>query len=412
MATRETREQIDSSNNLDLQAEITRVAFHKLAPTIFVGAVGMCGATALLAYNFHDAWLWGLTSVMILIGALRTAVPVAFARRKNRELTATSARRWIYVYAGLSALNCCNLAASTLYNFSHHNQTAQFICTMGVFLLCAAMGSNFGLKPWMAQGCGLIVLASLAYPIAQSSDPVLAWDGCGMIALFLLMFCKLVSSKYEMVVEQLRMKSTMSYLAEHDALTGLANRRQFEASLAETCQKPGTFAVLFLDLDGFKKVNDTHGHATGDVLLQQVASRLKETVHQSDLVSRLGGDEFAILHRPLATVQSTEALARHILGCVSAPYSIEGHAIRIGTSIGIQLSTPGRNDPDRLLSEADDALYKVKQTGKGEFRFVESTGAVVIAGPRAPSPDSGRRTSKEGAGAGIGRGKLLIGVGE
>lgn len=169
-------------------------------------------------------------------------------------------------------------------------------------------------------------------------------------------------------------------LAHHDALTGLANRvllrQELEQALAAVAPQGKSNAVLYLDLDHFKYVNDTFGHEMGDALLKTVAERLRNCVRVDnpirigDVVSRLGGDEFAILQRDVSRREDCIALATRIVEIVGAPYNIKGHELVIGTSIGIALAQAGIT-PGLLLKQADMALYRAKADGRGTFRFFE-----------------------------------------
>ncbi|GJE43985.1 hypothetical protein AEGHOMDF_3171 [Methylobacterium soli] len=152
-----------------------------------------------------------------------------------------------------------------------------------------------------------------------------------------------------------------------DSLTGLANRPAFASALDAVCTDPaGTdFAVLFVDLDGFKAVNDTHGHGVGDAVLIAVAERLREATRASDLVARLGGDEFVILARGLDGADALR-LARRLVRDLARDMRVgDVPRIRIGGSVGIACAGPGRRDATELLRQADSALYRAKTLGKG-----------------------------------------------
>lgn len=181
-------------------------------------------------------------------------------------------------------------------------------------------------------------------------------------------------SLHEDVTERKRQEERITHLARHDALTSLANRvlfrEQLEQSLLRLVRGQG-FAVLCLDLDHFKAVNDTLGHPVGDALLKQVSERLLACVRQGDLVARLGGDEFAIIQASVRDPARTETLAQRIVEAVGEPYFIEGHRIEIGTSIGITLAPRDGSGPDQLLKNADLALYRAKDAGRGRFAFFE-----------------------------------------
>jgi diguanylate cyclase (GGDEF)-like protein len=165
-----------------------------------------------------------------------------------------------------------------------------------------------------------------------------------------------------------RLHEEITHLASHDPLTGLANRRllreHMEQALAGVREDEET-AVLYLDLDHFKEVNDSLGHPAGDALLQQVADRLRRTVRASDKVARLGGDEFAIVQVcSQASIRAAD-LADRIIAAVSEPYEIDGHEVTIGASIGIALCSGPLARPDQLFKDADNALYCAKSTGRG-----------------------------------------------
>lgn len=164
------------------------------------------------------------------------------------------------------------------------------------------------------------------------------------------------------------------FLAHHDALTMLPNRVTFQERLRnalERINRVDTLAVLCLDLDRFKVVNDTVGHPIGDALLKAAADRLRQCIRTGDLIARLGGDEFAIVQTQIAQPTDITALAARMIECISAPYVIEGHHLVIGLSIGIAVAPTDGLDQDRLLKNADMALYRAKADGRGVYRFFE-----------------------------------------
>ncbi len=162
----------------------------------------------------------------------------------------------------------------------------------------------------------------------------------------------------------------IAYLARYDSLTGLPNRTLFQDALDQACAQPVPFALMCLDLDGFKAVNDTLGHATGDSLLMAVAGRMRGCLREGDVVARLGGDEFAVL-QSRGDAQTAGLLARRLIEHVAEPYRIGGVPASVGLSIGIALSDGSGAEPDALLRGADLALYQSKGQGRGTWQFFE-----------------------------------------
>jgi diguanylate cyclase (GGDEF)-like protein/PAS domain S-box-containing protein len=166
------------------------------------------------------------------------------------------------------------------------------------------------------------------------------------------------------------------FLAHHDALTGLANRFQLNdiatREVAAARRSGKTLAVLCMDLDRFKSVNDTVGHDGGDFLLKQVADRIRETVRSTDIVARTGGDEFVVIQTELSQASDAAQLARRLIDRLSEPYDINGQPFRIGASIGIAIHPRDGDQVDVLLKHADLALYQVKSKDRGDLCFFEA----------------------------------------
>jgi diguanylate cyclase (GGDEF)-like protein len=161
-------------------------------------------------------------------------------------------------------------------------------------------------------------------------------------------------------------------LAYYDPVTGLANRRQFEISLKQEIARAKryhyTFALLYLDLDYFKSINDTFGHDIGDLLLQEVASRLQTNVRAGDIVARLGGDEFAIILGQLKTAKNAGAIAAQLLKSLRKPCKLAHHDVSVSFSIGIACYPEAGQDPVLLCKSADLALYQAKGAGRNRYQ--------------------------------------------
>lgn len=177
------------------------------------------------------------------------------------------------------------------------------------------------------------------------------------------------------VTERKQAEARISYLAHHDGLTGLPNRTLFHDRIAQAIssgRRTGAgFAVLCIDLDRFKQVNDQRGHGIGDRLLQMVADRLRGSIRESDTVARFGGDEFAILQTAAKQPEEAAALAQRLVAALSEPCEIEGHQLAIGASVGVALYPADGLSADQLLKSGDIALYKAKEDGRSRFHFFE-----------------------------------------
>jgi diguanylate cyclase (GGDEF)-like protein len=166
----------------------------------------------------------------------------------------------------------------------------------------------------------------------------------------------------------------IAHMARHDALTDLPNRvllRERLAVAVERAAQGESVAVLYLDLDQFKTVNDSLGHPVGDKLLKTVAARLRHCVRDGDTVSRVGGDEFAIVQHGIQHANDAAMLAQRICNAVRAPSDVDGHQVTVGTSVGISLAPADGTEPEVLLRKADMALYRTKSDGRGGYSFFE-----------------------------------------
>ena len=198
---------------------------------------------------------------------------------------------------------------------------------------------------------------------------------------------------HEDETERRRAEATIAHMAHHDALTGLPNRVLLGAGTERLLASPerrSRGAVLLLDLDGFKQVNDVHGHPFGDALLGQVATRLRGTIGAHDILARLGGDEFAIVRQAgteAAQPGDALALAQRIVDALRAPFMVDGSTVSIGTSIGVALPDAACSTPELLLRNADIALYRAKAAGRGAWCLYEARMESEIRARRALEQD-------------------------
>lgn len=175
------------------------------------------------------------------------------------------------------------------------------------------------------------------------------------------------------ITERKRAEQEIEYQAYHDALTGLANRRLFHEHLSlavALAQRRQTLvAVLFLDLDHFKLVNDSLGHSVGDALLRQVAERLKSALRDGDTVARVGGDEFTVVLQEIARREDAALVAEKVLRTIAEPAEVSGHRLYVTTSIGITVYPDDGEDAETLLKHADTAMYRAKSEGRNTYQM-------------------------------------------
>jgi diguanylate cyclase (GGDEF)-like protein len=194
-----------------------------------------------------------------------------------------------------------------------------------------------------------------------------------IVAVLGRMSRQLALSRQRAVEEHIAHAERVEYLAYHDGLTTLPNRRLFSEllrqSINQAVRHDRQLAVLFLDLDHFKHINDTRGHEAGDLLLQEVATRLKACLRGSDTVARLGGDEFVVLLPELDEEKYVHTVAQKILSAVAMPFVLSGKEYRVTASIGISAYPQDGLDEKTLIKNADSAMYQAKKAGHNKFQF-------------------------------------------
>ncbi|HEV7376656.1 MAG TPA: EAL domain-containing protein, partial [Pyrinomonadaceae bacterium] len=187
--------------------------------------------------------------------------------------------------------------------------------------------------------------------------------------------------KAEMAVRE-KADARSQHLAYHDSLTGLGNRlmfkEQLESALKDVWESPNPVAVLFMDLDGFKGVNDTLGHSVGDLLLKSIAVRVRDILPENSHLARFGGDEFAILQTSAEQPTAAITLAQHIVDVVGQPVTIEGYEVNVSVSIGIVVENAGHMSAENFLKSADIAMYGAKAEGPGNYRMFDAELEAVV----------------------------------
>lgn len=356
-----------SKGNDDVRVELGALALKGFAPMALLTGLCLVSGAILAARCYGDPRLWLAALIAALITAVR--LPIIFKISSRPEILAgRSGLLWISAYGAITLTLCTCMAALTIYSFGSSREPLQILCVMGSFTICSGISSRIGPQPRMAQACIIILQGGVAYSAFQST--ALLTRFCVLLSVVTAFaYCVSIQTQYRVIVEQIRNRRKLRALAHYDSLTGLANRRDFELRFRQVCTEETPFTLWIIDLDGFKDVNDTYGHAMGDEVLKQAAQRLDKAVRQDDLVARFGGDEFVILQTDIHSDAAAGELAKRMRRDVSAPYFVKGQKIAIDMSAGIKISRHGTEDAERALHEADQALYRVKRTGTGGYQF-------------------------------------------
>lgn len=200
---------------------------------------------------------------------------------------------------------------------------------------------------------------------------VQSYDSATRYTLRDVQLLQFVSTQVAAAIERTRNRNWLAFLASHDPLTGLPNRSNFHDQLQRALHATGSehhpIALIYLDLDGFKGVNDRHGHEMGDRLLQAVAERIRSGVRHSDTIARLGGDEFVVMLNGTSRTADAVNVSESLRTSLSQPFQLDAHAIRISASIGIALHHDEDSCDDSVLQQADKAMYAAKRAGGNRF---------------------------------------------
>ena len=269
------------------------------------------------------------------------------------------------------ALGAVFVGASLVYLFLHDNTVrigVFFPFVAGAFYL---QGARIGLR-WLLAVVAMILAGHLLpwFPDAYSTFEITA------ACLYLSILFAVLYNFEKVRSEHLEQEKQLENIAHFDVLTGVPNRMlladRLAQALARTKREQGLMAVCYLDLDGFKSVNDNFGHEAGDQVLVEVTRRIKETIREDDTVARLGGDEFVLLLVGLQAPEECVSSLHRLLLAINQPIQLRGKLLRISASIGVSLYPEDEQDADTLLHHADQAMYIAKQSGKNRYHLFDA----------------------------------------
>jgi diguanylate cyclase len=318
---------------------------------------------ATAVYISRSPWAWGWLAFSFAMIAWRYSCPVV-ARRRGMPQPLVG----IMLSAGLSMASFGFGSTMSILSGDIALMTISLSGGMGIV---AGLATRWAALPRPAIAAMVMTMAPPAVMLLRAGG---AYPAATLVIVFVVVsVATFTKQNQENLLAAITAEELHRRMAQTDHLTGLANRAQLIEQIALYCEElPAQksdagrrFAVLYIDLDGFKEVNDTHGHAAGDEILQRVADCLRQVTGPDEMVARLGGDEFVVLLRD-ADGLTARAVADEIINAISREHLLaSGRALRVGCSVGISLAPLQGREPETLLARADAALYEVKNQGKG-----------------------------------------------
>ena len=352
--------------------------FSMRLPIVVMGAV--CAVVAaLLAMKWRDPVFATVAVLATLVTLVRLLVINAYRRQDDSAMARQDLLAWEWRYAIGNYIFAALIAVLNIRALTYHDPLMHMIAVSVVFSFGAGIVARISIRPVICVLSLVIAtaptVAALAWhasmPNAASFHAQLFATEAVLVGMIAILSLNTVYYLHSSAVRHLVTQHDLTLLAKRDALTGLSNRLMLRERFQECAATIDSenIALHYLDLDGFKSVNDAHGHPAGDALLREVAQRMEKTVRAGDMVARLGGDEFVVLQIDLDHADEAEMLARRLIRRISAPYLIGGEVLRISASIGIARAADFGLDLERLLACADYALYRSKSRGKRQFNF-------------------------------------------
>lgn len=357
--------------------------------SLILGALTSTAIAAVVSAASGDRWLIGCAVLIGLVGMLRMIDAVRQVRREGakggqgaeagQDPGRVEPREWQYRLGALSFSGLLGLFGMLTLVLTDDGVLQLLSVTTAIGYAAGIAGRNAG-RPWIALWQLCCASLPLTAGLLLQFDPLKAVLAV-VILLFVVAMMDITLQTHAAILKATLVSHEKAALAEHhaalarrDDLTGLANRtafrEQFEARLRDLEQKPGKLALQWLDLDRFKEVNDSFGHLAGNALLAGVAERLKARFADTCIVARLGGDEFAIVCT-VEHAQEVAAAGEAVLELVKQPVAHDGHSLRTSASIGVAIAPENGRDADTLLKNADLALYRAKENGRGQLYFYE-----------------------------------------
>jgi len=332
----------------------------------------ICGTTVWISRGAVWAWTW--LAVSVLLVSWRALHPW-FLQRRGRPRPLLG----IMLPSGLAMATFGGGCAFSIHTGDIALTTMALAGTMGVM---AGVATRWAALPRPAVATMIVSVLPPMYALAaRGGANIMAAVALGFSAASIATF---TAHNRETLLGSITAGELLRRKAQTDHLTGLANRAELMQRLADACAElPGagrgrgrSFAVLYVDLDGFKAINDSHGHAAGDEILQRVAACLRQVVGPEEVVARIGGDEFVVVLND-SDALTARAVSDEIISVISREHRIaDGRALRVGCTVGLSMAPEQGREPEVLLARADAALYAAKNQGKGQTGVWRALGEI------------------------------------
>lgn len=353
--------------------ELVSIMYTSQKSILMVGTALIGTCLAIYARD-GDPVVGAATILSTLVVAGRFLNSAAYHRSAAAVTTAALARTWEVRYAIGGAAFALTVGLFTGYMIRSGTPTSQLLAATVMLAYPTGMIARVAVRPALAQTqLALALLPPIGAAISFGTYEY------GVLALLFIVYfyagIEIIAHLAKTIIDRVELHREVALRAAHDDLTGLPNRAHFRARLTAAhgrLEASGMrFAVHAFDLDHFKAVNDSLGHATGDRVLQEVAARALTTARATDVIGRLGGDEFAILQFPLVEVHEAARLADRMVAVLSKPFLVGGHRVDIGATVGVTLCEFSGDSIDEIMQQADTALYAAKAAGRGRSEIYE-----------------------------------------
>jgi len=383
--------QVASSEDFDaarwIEAERLRLVYNNLPTTLMVSMACAAILVALLGQELSWTRMSGWVSIGLLISWLRYRRYRQFLQTPRRKLDGGLWGRRVMLGTGLAGV-FWGSSALVLFPADLPHQVAIAFVLAG---LCAGAMTSYAALPRCYVMFVIPALLPIAFRMTLQDSAIDNWMAL-LILLFLggvlrvsLETARMIGNVLQVRVENFKLTEALRHQATHDALVDLTNHREFNArvvAVARSCaQRHEPYALLFIDLDRFKAINDTGGHAAGDEVLRRIGRLLKTHLHPNDTGARMGGDEFAVL-MPGCPREQAQRMAENILAAIDqlvVPWE-RGQNFTVGASIGLAYSENGQHDATALLRAADAACYAAKTNGRGRIETCEASANYELSG--------------------------------